>query len=108
MNESWQIVFQLVLAVAGSTVVGQAVQAISGRRKVNQEAIKLNAEASVELSDAALAQLKEVKIDLDETKASVRAFKKALHEHETWDRMVLRELYVLGRTDIPNPPELWI
>lgn len=108
MNVLWQDVFQIVLAVVSSTLLATLVQARRDRRKTLAEAPKVKADTADVLSETALEQVAAMKKDLDETREAVRSFRSALRDHEEWDRMVLRELYSLGRTDIPNPPELWI
>lgn len=105
---TWQFAFQIAMAIAGSAVVTQGIRAIAERGKVDAEQVKIEAEANEVLSGNALEQLTSMKVDLAETKAIIREFRRSLYEHEKWDRMVLRELNSLGRVDIPSPPELWI
>lgn len=105
---TWQVLFQVLVAIAGSTVLTQAVRGFAERKSIDGDAVKKEAEATDVLSGTALEQLASMKTDLADTKAIVREFRKSLYEHEKWDRMVLRELNSLGRVDIPSPPELWI
>lgn len=105
---TWQIAFQVLVAIAGSTVLTQVIRGVLERRNIDSDAAKKEAEAADVLSGIALEQLTGMKVEVAEMKSIVREFRRSLYEHEKWDRMVLRELNSLGRVDIASPPELWI
>lgn len=91
----------IVMAILGSNVLQAMVTAIMQRRKVS-------ADAADALSKTALEQLSGIETRLRAAESKVDEFRRALYVHDRWDRMVLQELYALGKTDIPDPPELRI
>ena len=89
------------MAVLGSNVLQAMVTAVMQRRKVS-------ADAADALSKTAMQQLQGIEARLLAAEGKVDEFRRALYVHDRWDRMVLQELYALGKTDIPDPPELRI
>ena len=59
-----------------------------------------------QLSETALEQLAAMRKEVNEYRAEVNAFRKALRAHEVWDRKVVRTLASLG-VEIEAPPDLW-
>lgn len=96
-----QLIGAIFMAVLSSKVLEASVTAVLQRRKVKTDAVE-------QLSDTALAQLSGMDVRLRAAEQKVDEFRRALYVHDRWDRMVLQELYSLGKTDIPDPPELRI
>lgn len=94
------VVLQVIIAIAGSTVIGQAVTAFSNRRKVRADSVDV-------LSDNAITQVKEMRTEMDGMRAAVREFRRTLDEHLQWDRHVMKVLHDEG-VEVGPPPELWI
>lgn len=100
-------VLPFVVGIAGSSVLTQAVLAWVQRRKVKADAADV-------LTDSALSQLASMRAELGEAKTEVssmreeqRVFRRVLHEHEKWDRMVIAKLEGVGIT-VDTAPELWL
>jgi hypothetical protein len=96
---NWQVVFSTLIALGGSTVLAQALKAFTDRRKVKVDAADV-------VSDSALAQLARMEKRLNYVEDENIAFRRALKEHERWDRMVIAKLDSLGVT-VPTAPDLW-
>lgn len=104
---TWEVLFSMLVGVASSTALTQGVMAVFQRRKVSADATEV-------LSQTAISQLQSMRSDLESAKADMqkmrdeqRDFRKVLHEHERWDRMVIVKLGALG-VDVPTAPELWL
>ncbi len=93
-------IFPIVVALGGSTVLQAAINAFSGRRKVDADATSV-------LSQNAMTQVTQMHADLSAARDDIRKFREALYEHQKWDLMVYREVTATGK-DIVPPPELWI
>lgn len=103
-----QTLFQIIVAIAGSTVLSQVVNSIMQRKKVRAEAVDVLSDTALDQLNAALKQMAEMRIEVAEMRASQKQFRTKLYEHERWDRSVVRRLEEAGIHDIPYPPELWL
>jgi hypothetical protein len=59
-----------------------------------------------QLSDTALEQLAAMRKEVNEYRAEVNAFRRALRAHEVWDRKVIRTLAAQG-IEVEPAPDLW-
>lgn len=99
MTFDWSLVFQLLVLLGGSSVLGVLVKGLLDRRKlhVDTDSVQVN---------IALAQMTQATRDVGDMKEEIRKVRATIRAHEIWDRQVIRELERANIT-IEAPPELF-
>ncbi len=95
-------IFNILLSIGGSGVLVVLIQVLSQRRNVDATQAKTKAEEAKILSEGAMTQLKDMRLQL----ADVRD---AMVAHRKWDRDILKLVRGLDpNIEIPDPPELFV
>lgn len=100
MEWGWELVFQLAVLLGGSGVLGVAIKGFLERKK-------MSVDAGAAISTVALATVTATQKDMDDMKADMIKLRKALREHDAWDRKVVRQLHNAG-IEVEAPPEIWV